>query len=383
MGIFDKIFKKDTPKDEGTKDMSFSTPFYKIGKGNLSMPFVSPWQFTGPGYIRFGADNMYPQLLNQLSLTTPLHGAIINFTNNAIVGGGWEWRIPPNTGKEKVDLLTYERVNKLKELVRLISRDILIHNRVTIIMCRQENGTYTMKRLDPSTIRTNRDGSKFAYSLDWSRGEVETRFYNRWTPGCKEYETLYIWNYNSAGQDYYPLPIYNSVLNWAGLDAEMSYFHKQNILNSVFPSMVIRRPKDFASMEEAQRFQAGLKSKQGAENAGNVLVLTGPGYDMTPEVSFPTPNANDATFLETAKQLADQVCFAWSINPSIMGIKVAGSLGNKEELEISYSIWEKNMVLPLRAQLEEILGGLFDATGLRNEIVFNNFQIIEKEIKEA
>jgi hypothetical protein len=41
------------------------------------------------------------------------------------------------------------------------------------------------------------------------------------------------------------------------------------------------------------------------------------------------------------------------------------------------------MVMPLRAQLEEILGGLFDATGLRNEIVFNNFQIIEKEIKEV
>ncbi len=70
-----------------TSPQAFNTPFLKVGKGNLSLPFVqSRWSSTG--VIYFGQDNLFPQLLNQMYFTSPLHGSIVDFTTNAVMGGG-------------------------------------------------------------------------------------------------------------------------------------------------------------------------------------------------------------------------------------------------------------------------------------------------------
>ena len=70
------------------------------------------------------------------------------------------------------------------------------------------------------------------------------------------------------------------------------------------------------------------------------------------------------------------------INPSIMGIKVAGTLGNAQELQMSYGIFEKNVILPLRCEIEEIFDELLDIAGVKNSIKINNFAIIDNEVKE-
>lgn len=66
-----------------------------------------------------------------------------------------------------------------------------------------------------------------------------------------------------------------------------------------------------------------------------------------------------------------------------MGIKVAGSLGNAQELEMSYSIFEKNIVMPLRDELTEIYDDLLDIADVKNSIEINDYQIIEKAIVEG
>ena len=60
---------------------SFSTPFGRVGDANLSLPYVNG-RFQIAGYIPFGQDNMFPELLNQLYYTSPLHGAIVDFKTN-------------------------------------------------------------------------------------------------------------------------------------------------------------------------------------------------------------------------------------------------------------------------------------------------------------
>jgi capsid portal protein len=180
----------------------------------------------------------------------------------------------------------------------------------------------------------------------------------------------------TPGQDIYPIPVYNSILNWAYLDGEQSFFHKSNIENSVFPSAVIRRPKEFTSNDEASEFKEELNSKTGASNGGRLLVLSGNGMDDVPEFEQIQANSNDKLFEGTAKELKENICFAHKINPSIMGIKVAGSLGNAEELTTSYAIFEKNVVMPDRTTMSEIFNDLLDITGLNQTVTINNFQIV-------
>lgn len=355
--------------------MSFSTPFLKIGKGNLGTPFISP-HYTVSGIVQFGNDNLYPQILDQMYYTSPIHSDCIEFIAQAAVGGGYEYKVEAKTGVEQVDLYTFEKINKFKKLFRYLPVDFLIHKRVCVLIKKDAQGKFkSMERLNPSTIRNNQDITKFLFCKDWSRrsGMIE---YNKYTPNGKELESLYVYHAESVGQDVYPLPRYISALNDVFLDGEISFLQKANIQNSIWPSLAIRIPKLFTSDEEREDFKKGFDQNTGAAGGGKVIFLQGQGLENTPEV-LPIPtNQNDKLFDSTIENVFNKICFAHGINPSIMGIKVAGSLGNSEELKTSYAIFEKNIITPLRSELTEIYDELLDIAGVKNSIVINEYQII-------
>jgi hypothetical protein len=132
----------------------------------------------------------------------------------------------------------------------------------------------------------------------------------------------------------------------------------------------------FESDAERDSFKQGLVDNSGASGAGKIIIMQGQGFDNTPEVTSIPTNQNDKLFDSTIENILNKICFAHGINPSIMGIKVAGSLGNDAELEMSYSIFEKNVIMPLRDELTEIYDALLDIAGVKNSIVINDFQII-------
>lgn len=387
MGLKSFFFKTKEPEvqapamDGTSKHQNFSTPFLKIGAGNLGTPYISPW-YTVSGIVQFGSDNLYPQILDQMYYTSAIHGACVNFMVNSTIGGGYTWKIEPSTGKEKVDTYQFESQNKIKKLLREITEDFIVHKRVCMLVIRDVNGKFKrFKRLNPATIRNNQDCTKFVYCKDWSRrtGLIN---YNRYYPNCKDVESLYVYQAETRGQDIYPLPTYISVLNDCFLDGEIAYLQKQGIQNSIWPSMIVRVPHSFESVDEVEAFKEGMKSKQGAKNAGNIMVLTGKGMDDVPDVVQVSTTGNDDLFVSTNDSIQNKVCIAHGINPAIMGVKVAGSLGNAQELQMSYGIYEKNVVMPLRTEVEEIMDEIIDITGFQNSMIISNFQIIDDTIAE-
>lgn len=361
------------------KNMCFSTPFLKIGKGNLGTPFISPY-YTVSGVTQFGENNLFPQILDQMYYTSSIHSACIEFITNAAVGGGYEYGQELVNGIDKVNIYTFEKLNRFKRLVRDITKDFIIHKRICILICRDKTGKFkSMKRIHPAYIRNAQDLKTFVWSNDWSRRTTMTT-YNRYDENSKDYESLYVYQAETIGQDIYPLPSYISVLNDIFLDGEIAFLQKANIQNSIWPSIAVRVPKTFESVEEVDAFKVGLESKQGAENAGKIMVVTGNGLENTPEIVTISTNANDKLFDSTLTSITNKICIAHSINPGIMGIKISTSLGNSDELKLSYTIFEKNVVLPLRNEITEVLDELLDIAEIKNNIVLNNFQIIENQI---
>jgi hypothetical protein len=379
-----KIFGIEFGKVTGvvrTEPQALSTPFGIVGDGNLSLPFIQS-NTTKAGVVYFGGDNLFPSLLNQMYYTSPLHSSIVDFTVNAVCGGGFEIT-GTDTAKSKVDAQVWVQRNKVAKLLRVVTRDYKLHDRVHLLLKFNASGKFlTMTRVEPASIRYRMDGLK-EYSSDWSTGR-NRRTIESYHPAkigqCEE--MLYTFQTLGAGQDIYPIPAYSSALNWVFLDGEQSFFHKSNIQNSIFPSMVVRRPKRFQSKKEMEDFKEGLQAKKGAKNAGAVQVLTGDGMENVPEVVFPSANNNDKLFEGTARELKDNICFAHGINPSIMGIKVAGSLGNAQELEMSYSIYEKNIVNPFREEIQEMFNELMQICSIEGVFEVKQFKIIGDTVVE-
>lgn len=378
--IFSKSEKQSVEVVEGYQ--SFSTPFVKIGGANLALPYVNG-RYQVAGYIPFGQDNLYPEVLNQMYYTSPLHGAIVDYKVNAVVGGGFNIIIEKLTNEEKLDLYAFEKKLKLKKTAAIVTKQLVIHNRVYFRLCFSERGK--LKRIDnlsPEKIRRSRDGQTYFICEDWST-RIDVEEIVPYNPLNQELEQLFIYELPCIGQDFYPLPQYSSALNFAFLSGELSYLAKSNIQNAVFPSFAMMFPKRPQSEEEKSMIRRTIDKLKGAENAGKAVAFFANAPEQLPKIESLPTNANDKLFQEASSLNTEQICFAHTIDPILMGVRTTGSLGSGSDIKQAYVIFEKNVVKPLREIVEDIFNELLHIAKVKGELRINNFQIINETIVEV
>jgi hypothetical protein len=379
MGIFDRFKQPKTEVLEGYQ--SFSTPFGKIGGGNLTLPYVNG-RYQVAGYVPFGSDNLFPETLNQLYYMSPLHGAIVDFKVNAAIGAGYELKTDKLTPDEKLALYTFEKKMKLSKSVKGITKQLVMHHRVYFKLYFDEKGKVkTIENVSPEKVRINNKKNCYYLCEDWSsRIDVEpvTPYHPLNTDKCQ----LWAYELPSIGQDYYPLPQYSSALNFAFLSGELSYFAKSNIQNSIFPSFAMMFPKRPQSEEEKKVLRDTIDRMKGAANAGKGVAFFANSQDQLPKIESIPTNQNDKLFHEASALNTEQICFAHTIDPILMGVRTTGSLGGGADIKQAYVIFEKNVVIPLREQVTEIFQELLNVCRLNAEFNIRNFQIINETIVE-
>ena len=379
MGIFDRFKQPKTEVLEGYQ--SFSTPFGKIGGGNLTLPYVNG-RYQVAGYVPFGSDNLFPETLNQLYYMAPLHGAIVDFKVNAAIGAGYELKTDKLTPDEKLALYTFEKKMKLSKSVKVITKQLVMHHRVYFKLYFDEKGKVkTIENVSPEKVRINNKKNCYYLCDDWSsRIDVEpvTPYHPLNTDKCQ----LWAYELPSIGQDYYPLPQYSSALNFAFLSGELSYFAKSNIQNSIFPSFAMMFPKRPQSEEEKKVLRDTIDRMKGAANAGKGVAFFANSQDQLPKIESIPTNQNDKLFHEASALNTEQICFSHTIDPILMGVRTTGSLGGGADIKQAYVIFEKNVVIPLREQVTEIFQELLNVCRLTAEFNIRNFQIINETIVE-
>jgi capsid portal protein len=101
-----------------------------------------------------------------------------------------------------------------------------------------------------------------------------------------------------------------------------------------------------------------------------------------PKIEAIPTNQNDKLFQEASNLNTEQICFAHTIDPILMGVRTTGSLGGGADIKQAYVIFEKNVVIPLREQVVEIFQELINVSRLSAEFSVKNFQIINETIVE-
>ena len=360
---------------------SFSTPFLPVGKGNLTLPVVDP-RYNANMWQYFGSDNLYPELLNQMYFSSPLHGAIVDFKTNAVIGGGFNLTTDKLTPQEKLEMFTFEKKANLKHTVKAVTKQLILHNRVYFkLYFGEKRKLIKIENVSPEKVRVGRDKKMYFLCDDWSRriGIEEIKPYHI---TCKDACQLFSYEVKSVGQDYYSLPTYTSALNFAFLSGELSYFAKSNIQNSVFPSFAMMFPKRPQSEEEKHMIKETIDRLKGAANAGKAVAFFANSADQLPKIESLPTNGNDKLFHEASALNTEQICFAHTIDPILMGIRTTGSLGSGSDIKQAYVIFEKNVVMELRQQVTTIFSELLGIARIPAEFTINNFQIINETIVE-
>jgi hypothetical protein len=378
MGLLGKFKKDDTLKVVDTGYQSFSTPFLKVPEGNLSLPFVDV-RYTTQGYIRFGSDNLFPQYMNQMYYMSPLHGAIVDFKTNATIGGGYTFDESKLTDMEKVVLYAFGKKIGFKDTIKVVTKDVILHGRVYFSIELKNGKTHNVKRIAPEKVRINQEKTLYAVNEDWQYG-MQITTYEPYHPECKDGTYLYVYEQKSVGQDYYPLPQYTSALNFAFLSGELSYLQKSNIQNSIFPSFAMMFPKKPQGPEEMQLIKDTVNKLKGAENAGKAVAFFANNKESLPDlVNVPT-NSNDELFRGVSELNTEQICFAHTIDPILLGVRTSGALGSGSDIKQAYVIFEKNTIIPLRETVTDIINGLLKVVGIDAKVEITNYQIVNETI---
>jgi hypothetical protein len=360
---------------------SFSTPFLPVGRGNLTLPYVNG-RYSTNMWVRFGTDNLYPQMLNQMYYSSPLHGAIVDYKTNAVIGGGFNLTTDKLTPQEKLEMFTFEKKANLKHTVKAVTKQLIIHNRVYFkLYFGEKKKLIRIENVSPDKVRISRFGDMYYLCDDWSTN-IDVQEIKPYHITCKDECQLYSYEVKSVGQDHYSLPTYSSALNFAFLSGELSYFAKSNIQNSVFPSFAMMFPKRPQSEEEKHMIKETIDRLKGAANAGKAVAFFANSADQLPKIESLPTNGNDKLFHEASALNTEQICFSHTIDPILMGIRTTGSLGNGSDIKQAYVIFEKNVVMELRAQVVTIFQEILTIARIPAEFTINNFQIINETIVE-
>jgi len=361
---------------------SFSTPFLPVGRGNLTLPYVNG-RYSTNMWVRFGTDNLYPQMLNQMYYSSPLHGAIVDYKTNAVIGGGFNLTTDKLTPQEKLEMFTFEKKANLKHTVKAVTKQLIIHNRVYFkLYFGEKKKLIKIENVSPDKVRVSRFGDMYYLCDDWSTN-IDIKEIKPYHITCKDECQLYSYEVQSVGQDFYSLPTYSSALNFAFLSGELSYFAKSNIQNSVFPSFAMMFPKRPQSEEEKHMIKETIDRLKGAANAGKAVAFFANSADQLPKIESLPTNGNDKLFHEASALNTEQICFSHTIDPILMGIRTTGSLGNGSDIKQAYVIFEKNVVMELRQQVTTIFNEILTIARIPAEFTINNYQIIGDTIIEV
>lgn len=386
MGFFSFLSpNKSTPIQTATVETkSFDTTLQTFSYNvDYSQP-IEWMQKTSRGYL-FGINGMYPQELNALYHKSPLHASILNFKKLLSVGNGYSIEGLSLDGMAKISL--NQLTNQFDMLMNDVAMDLFIHSRVCLKITWNKDNTKILKieRISPDKIHINDIDEEmnpidFLYNWDWNfYSKYPTKKYPKFDPYNKTDKVqLYMYQVNSPGMRLYAEPSYQSALNWVVLDAEMSQYHKANILNSINPSILIQYFEKPGTKEEKQQVLMDLNNSfAGARKTGRAMVTFSDGKELAPTVTQMEPNQLDKTFLSLTDTIQRQICYAHQIDPQLLGLKTPGSLGNSGEFLYSFNLFNSTVIQPAQYELECIFNKFIAINGLGVKLKFNEPDIVD------
>lgn len=222
-----------------------------------------------------------------------------------------------------------------------------------------------MNHLDVSKVRIgkpdeNNDPLFYFYSNDWfkySNRKVDMiQAYNP-SEGFDQHQIYYAKRY-IVGEDVYSKPYYYGGLKWILTDVELENYYANLVQNNFVPNTLIDVP---AFIDEARQkeFEKDLKeSFTGSQNAGRIFVTYSEDKDHTPTIQKFNNDEDDLKYRFLSEQIPVNISIAHNYPAPLLGILIPGKLGNTSDLPTFQTLYDENMVQPMKAEIDRKLAPL-------------------------
>jgi hypothetical protein len=326
-----------------------------------------------PKYMKYGADNMYPEYLISLYNQSSTHASCVNSIVQAITGDGLV------TDNEDILKAANREGESMNDIFRKVALDYKLFGgyALEIIYSRDRSKIAELYHVDFSHVRAmeKNDRNKipgyyisneWRPSFDFTINDLDKKLphlpiFNLEKRNEEPKQLLYHSPYR-PGQQYYPLPDYVGGSKVIDLDQEVDNFHISNIRNGLAPSLAITTYTN-ANDEERMAIENMLRLQyEGTSNAGNMLYMDVADPSLKPDITPIPQNGADDYYTTLNDVVSQKILTSHRItSPALLGIKENTGLGNNaQELETAYRLFLNTVVLPFQQSILATFEGLLE-----------------------
>ena len=297
--------------------------------------------------VYFGVDNIYPFELIDLYNDSSTHNAIINGKVGYTVGNGLysedlaikKWLSFANIDEDWTSLL------------KRISLDYELFNGYAIEVIKTGVGNQ-YHHIDFANIRVGLDGG-LQYSDEWitdkglRNGKPKIQYLDRYNPKDQEQKRGVIYHVDyRPNLKYYPLPVYVGSLAEIKTDVQIGDYWLNEVKNGFVGGTLIQHNNGVPETQaEAKEFEETFQDKFGKATGTKIVHLFAPSKENGSEISNLNGNDLHERYLEMSNRVKESIFIGHRVtNPILFGVKEAGQLGARNELDLAYEIFTNTYI---------------------------------------
>tara|TARA_R110001632_G_scaffold70241_3_gene163724 strand:+ start:6393 stop:8207 length:1815 start_codon:yes stop_codon:yes gene_type:complete len=297
--------------------------------------------------VYFGADNLYPFELIDLYNDSSTHNAIINGKVGYTVGNGLF-----SKDIETKKWLSQANIDEdWSSLLKRLSLDYELFNGYAIEVIKTSVGNQ-YHHLDFANIRVGIDGG-LQYSDEWitekgtKNSKPNIQHLERYNPRNPDQKRGVIYHIDyRPNLKYYPLPVYVGSLAEIKTDVQIGDYWLNEVKNGFVGGTLIQHNNGVPeTKEESESFEKAFQEKFGKATGTKIVHLFSPSKDNGSEITNLNGNDLHERYLEMSNRVKESIFIGHRVtNPILFGVKEAGQMGARNELDLAYEIFTNTYI---------------------------------------
>lgn len=345
---------------------------------SIGQPFID--KATRRDWVRYGYDNLYPQLCLDLANSSPLQKAIMENKLSYLYGAGLahvEDNIYSPNLSEGWDSLIYKCMT-----------DFTYLNAFAVQVIMNEGGnsfSFYHQPIDQVRLGQYNDYNmieKAYLCTNWAKANkttnvIEIKMWGSEQPKKGERYLMYF-KRHQLGEYYYAIPQWMSAANYIAADAALSAYYNNYIRNNFSANLAIKYPTEPDDEKKEEIYKNLIASFGGSENAGNILLLFGEN-GVTPEIA-PIESVNADLYNSVCDTVKLAIVSANRLtSPILAGISTSSGFSSKSDEIIAATVQYRLTVINSDRQfVMDKMNDLLSMNGLPRVLTIQDYNLQEE-----
>lgn len=309
--------------------------------------------------VKWGKNNLLPDFLIKVSKTkSTKHAAIISRKCKMIAGSGF---VEPESQAAKDFIKNRFSKHDLNEISKMCANDYEVLNMYALGIRWNSDKTRiaAIDYIPAHKVRKSIVSGLWKISDNWeapnqksSNTQIKQEFNSNPLP--EEFETMsdkekkfelnqiLVYKNTQIAAEAYPSPTYAAGLDWILADASIATFTlnmiKKNFTGGYHINIATGIPEEDERKSEKKKFK---KEYAGESGESIIITFSEPDSPNVPTLNPLPSTGNEEIYNETEKRAQENIFIVHEVtNPALFGIRIAGELGGKNNLQESLEIFQ-------------------------------------------